>query len=133
MQRVACYVALRRATSHFDPPQRATRKGRSAAALALFGLIADAVSGLRFSVSLSKNAVRRLSLASTDDVSPELATRTNGARTRVAVTGATRKTGRLVVEELRRRDGAVVGLIRNATKAVALFGESGALEDEKGE
>ena len=72
MQRVACYVALRRATSHFDPPQRATRKGRSAAALALFGLIADAVAGLRFSVSRSKNAVGRLSLASADDVSPEL-------------------------------------------------------------
>eukprot|EP00537_Pseudo-nitzschia_pungens_P003503 CAMPEP_0172373324 /NCGR_PEP_ID=MMETSP1060-20121228/51164_1 /TAXON_ID=37318 /ORGANISM="Pseudo-nitzschia pungens, Strain cf. cingulata" /LENGTH=433 /DNA_ID=CAMNT_0013099625 /DNA_START=182 /DNA_END=1483 /DNA_ORIENTATION=- len=46
---------------------------------------------------------------------------------KVAVTGATGKTGRLVVQELLRRNVEVVGLVRNETKAaeVLVFGNYG--------
>lgn len=39
------------------------------------------------------------------------------------MTGATGKTGKLVVEELLNRNVQVVGLIRNETKAAELFGD----------
>ncbi|VEU44728.1 unnamed protein product [Pseudo-nitzschia multistriata] len=43
---------------------------------------------------------------------------------KVAVTGATGKTGKLVVEELLSRNVQVVGLVRNETKAEELYGGS---------
>ena len=42
---------------------------------------------------------------------------------KVAVTGATGKTGKLVVEELIKRNVQVLGLVRNETKAAEQFGD----------
>ena len=42
---------------------------------------------------------------------------------RVAVTGATGKTGKLVVDELLSRNVKVLGLVRNETKAAEIFGD----------
>ena len=52
---------------------------------------------------------------------------------KVAVTGATGKTGKLVVDELLNRNVKVVGLVRNETKAAELFGDysSDVLEIQK--
>ena len=53
----------------------------------------------------------------------EILIQTSDVVQKVAVTGATGKTGKLVVDELLSRNVKVLGLVRNATKAAELFGE----------
>ena len=60
---------------------------------------------------------------SSDDDSEEALVPTIDVVKKVAVAGATGKTGKLVVDELLNRNVQVVGLIRNETKAAELFGD----------
>eukprot|EP00536_Pseudo-nitzschia_multiseries_P002304 jgi/Psemu1/251537/estExt_Genewise1Plus.C_300161 len=65
--------------------------------------------------------------SSNDDGSDEIPiVPTGDVVKKVAVTGATGKTGKLVVEELLSRNVKVVGLVRNETKAAEAFGGSSA-------
>lgn len=68
--------------------------------------------------------------SSDDDTNEEIFIQTIEVVQKVAVTGATGKTGKLVVDELLNRNIKVVGLVRNETKAEELFGgySSDALE-----
>ena len=62
--------------------------------------------------------------SSEDNHNEETSIPTSRAVKKVAVTGATGKTGKFVVEELLKRNVQVVGLVRNETKAAELFGSS---------
>lgn len=71
--------------------------------------------------------------SSEDDNDEEIIIPTSDVVQKVAVTGATGKTGKLVVDELLNRNVKVVGLVRNETKAAELFGDysSDAIEIKK--
>lgn len=61
--------------------------------------------------------------SSDDDNHEETLISTSDVVKKVAVAGATGKTGKLVVDELLSRNIKVVGLVRNETKAAELFGD----------
>jgi hypothetical protein len=61
--------------------------------------------------------------SSEDESNEEITIPTADVVKKVAVTGATGKTGKLVVDELLNRNVQVVGLVRNETKAAELFGD----------
>lgn len=61
--------------------------------------------------------------SSDDDNQEETLIPTSDVVKKVAVAGATGKTGKLVVDELLSRNVKVVGLVRNETKAAELFGD----------
>ena len=105
-------------------------------ALSLMGWVLDIGDTFSFSIvkgssrTRSKNDGGRKSLASIvmkssddDNSNSESLTLTSDVVQTVAVTGATGKTGKLVVDELLNRNVKVIGLIRNETKAAELFGD----------
>lgn len=120
-------------------------KGRAAATLLVLGCILAL--GDCFSNSFARREgrlvgggnVERKSFSSVvikssdDDNDEEIPIPTSDVVQKVAVTGATGKTGKLVVEELLKRNVKVVGLVRNETKAAELFGDfsSDVLEIQK--
>ena len=58
-----------------------------------------------------------------DETTEEVLIPTSDVVKRVAVTGATGKTGKLVVDELLSRNVKVLGLVRNETKAAEVFAD----------
>jgi len=99
--------------------------GKSLALVSLFGLFA---SGDGFSLrpvvtrGLTSSLTVVLRKSSVDDNNAESSLiPTNEIVQKVAVTGATGRTGRLVVKELLSRKVEVVGLVRNKEKAQELF------------
>jgi len=116
-------------------------KGRSVSILSLLGWIIASGDGFSFPISkalregssssirLRKERGRQclssvVTKSSTDDNNEKVSIRTSDVFKKIAVTGATGKTGKLVVEELLNRNVQVVGLVRNETKAAQLFGDS---------
>ena len=104
--------------------------GRIVPLLSLLGCIfaiGDAFSApdaKRISVGVSsirQSVTSVVTKSSNDDNDEPLVIPTSDAVKKVAVTGATGKTGQLVVEELLSRNVRVVGLVRNETKATELF------------
>ena len=85
--------------------------------------------GVRERKSLSSVVTK----SSDDENDEEIPIPTSDVVQKVAVTGATGKTGKLVVEELLKRNVKVVGLVRNETKAAELFSDlsSDVLEIQK--
>ncbi len=61
--------------------------------------------------------------SSEEETAEEIIVPTSDVVQRVAVTGATGKTGKLVVDELLSRNVKVLGLVRNETKAAEIFGD----------
>mmetsp|Transcript_18309 Transcript_18309/g.42164 ORF Transcript_18309/g.42164 Transcript_18309/m.42164 type:complete len:391 (-) Transcript_18309:120-1292(-) len=108
-------------------------KGNIVIVLSLLGCLMDV--GDSFSLSIGKRSSRTslkteggrksiVTRSSDDDNNDaESLTPTRDVVQTVAVTGATGKTGKLVVDELLNRNVKVVGLIRNETKAAELFGD----------
>lgn len=116
-------------------------KGRSVTILSLLGWIIANGDGFSFPISkafregssssirLRKERGRQylssvVIKSSNDDNNEKVSIRTSDVVKKVAVAGATGKTGKLVVEELLYRNVQVVGLVRNETKAAQLFGDS---------
>ena len=74
------------------------------------------------STTTHSNSVLR-STTNGGEIEEVLPTPTSDVVQKVAVTGATGKTGKLVVEELLQRNVKVVGMVRNLTKAEEMFGK----------
>lgn len=110
--------------------------GRFVTLLSLLGCILATADGFsapsakRISAGISSirqsatSVVTKSSNGEDNDNEETLVIPTSDVVKKVAVTGATGKTGQLVVEELLSRNVRVVGLVRNETKAAELFGPS---------
>jgi hypothetical protein len=87
-------------------------------------MIFFALVGLAFlSGNASAFAVTPVMAATTAVSTVPEALATKGVVTKVAVAGATGRTGRFVVEELLRRDVSVVAMVRDKAKAKEIFSD----------
>lgn len=84
-------------------------------------------------INSGRKSLSSIVVRSSADENEETSIATSDVVKKVAVTGATGKTGMLVVEELIKRNVQVLGLVRNETKAAERFGgySSDTLEIQK--